>query len=163
MSVEFTLGSTLIGGSDGKASAYNVGDSGSIPGQGAKTPPCFLPRNHNINNRSNTVTNSIDFLKKALVIFLKNYFQVWRRPWCPTPVLLPGKFHGQMSLVGYSPWVAKSRTRLNDFIHFYSHWIILSNILFSTYFLHQNVLGRPAFNFSEVASWNERTKKESLT
>ena len=34
MSVEFTLGSTLIGGSDGKASAYNVGDSGSIPGSG---------------------------------------------------------------------------------------------------------------------------------
>ena len=30
-SVEFTLGSTLNGGSDGKASAYNVGDPGSIP------------------------------------------------------------------------------------------------------------------------------------
>ena len=24
--------------------------------------------------------------------------------WQPTPVLLPGKFHGQRSLVGYSPW-----------------------------------------------------------
>ena len=33
-SVEFTLGSTLNGGSDGKASAYNVGDPGSIPGLG---------------------------------------------------------------------------------------------------------------------------------
>ena len=22
----------------------------------------------------------------------------------PTPVFLPGKFHGQRSLVGYSPW-----------------------------------------------------------
>ena len=22
----------------------------------------------------------------------------------PTPVLLPGKFHGQRSLAGYSPW-----------------------------------------------------------
>ena len=22
----------------------------------------------------------------------------------PTPVLLPGEFHGQRSLVGYSPW-----------------------------------------------------------
>jgi len=28
----------------------------------------------------------------------------WRRKWQPTPVLLPGKFHGQRSLVGYSPW-----------------------------------------------------------
>ena len=27
----------------------------------------------------------------------------WRK-WQPTPVLLPGKSHGQRSLVGYSPW-----------------------------------------------------------
>ena len=25
----------------------------------------------------------------------------------PTPVFLPGKFHGQRSLVGYSPWDGK--------------------------------------------------------
>ena len=28
----------------------------------------------------------------------------WRRKWQPTPVLLPGKSHGQRNLVGYSPW-----------------------------------------------------------
>ena len=28
---------------------------------------------------------------------------LWRRKWQPTPVFLPGKFHGQRSLVGYSP------------------------------------------------------------
>ena len=27
-----------------------------------------------------------------------------RRQWHPTPVLLPGKSHGQRSLVGCSPW-----------------------------------------------------------
>ena len=27
--------------------------------------------------------------------------------WLPTPVLLPGKFHGQRSLEGYSPWGCK--------------------------------------------------------
>ena len=27
----------------------------------------------------------------------------WRRKWKPTPALLPGKSHGQRSLVGYSP------------------------------------------------------------
>ena len=27
----------------------------------------------------------------------------WRRKWQPTPVLLPGKFHGQRNLVNYSP------------------------------------------------------------
>ena len=28
----------------------------------------------------------------------------WRRAWQPTPVSLPGEFHGQRSLAGYSPW-----------------------------------------------------------
>ena len=28
----------------------------------------------------------------------------WRRKWQPTPVFLPGKFHGQRSLAGYSLW-----------------------------------------------------------
>ena len=28
----------------------------------------------------------------------------WSRKWQPTPKFLPGKFHGQSSLVGYSPW-----------------------------------------------------------
>ena len=28
----------------------------------------------------------------------------WRREWQPTPVSLPGQFHGQRSLAGYSPW-----------------------------------------------------------
>ena len=31
----------------------------------------------------------------------------WRRKWQSTPVLLPGKSHGQRSLVGYSPWGRK--------------------------------------------------------
>ena len=29
---------------------------------------------------------------------------IWRRQWQPTLVLLPGKSHGQRSLVGYSSW-----------------------------------------------------------
>ena len=31
-------------------------------------------------------------------------FIVQRRQWHPTPVLLPGKSHGQRRLVGCSPW-----------------------------------------------------------
>ena len=30
-----------------------------------------------------------------------------RRAWQPTPIFLLGKSHGQMSLVGYSPWGPK--------------------------------------------------------
>ena len=32
----------------------------------------------------------------------------WKRKWQPAPVILPGKFHGQKSLVGYSPWGCKT-------------------------------------------------------
>ena len=31
----------------------------------------------------------------------------WKRKWQPTPVFLPGKSHGQRSLVGYCPWGCK--------------------------------------------------------
>ena len=31
----------------------------------------------------------------------------WRRKWQPTPVFLPGRFHGKKSLAGYSPWASK--------------------------------------------------------
>ena len=27
----------------------------------------------------------------------------WRREWLPTPILLPGEFHGQRSQAGYGP------------------------------------------------------------
>ena len=38
--------------------------------------------------------------------YLSNTFP-WRRQWQPTPVLLPGKSHGQRSLVDYGPWDRK--------------------------------------------------------
>ena len=34
---------------------------------------------------------------------------IQRRQWHPTPVLLPGKSHGQRSLMGHSPWCCKVR------------------------------------------------------
>ena len=32
----------------------------------------------------------------------------------PTPVFLPGEFHGQRSLAGYSPWGRKESDILSD-------------------------------------------------
>ena len=37
----------------------------------------------------------------------KRHGFLWRREWQSTPVFLPGKFHRQRSLVGYSPWDRK--------------------------------------------------------
>ena len=31
----------------------------------------------------------------------------WRREWLPSPVFLPGEFHGQRRQAGYSPWGCK--------------------------------------------------------
>ena len=40
----------------------------------------------------------------------------WRRKWPPTPVFLPGEFHGQRSLVGYSPWGCKESDTTERFL-----------------------------------------------
>ena len=42
----------------------------------------------------------------------------WRRKWQPTPVLLPGKFHGPRSLVVYSPWRHKE-SDMTERLHFH--------------------------------------------
>ena len=38
----------------------------------------------------------------------------WRRKWKPILVFLPGEFHGQKSLVGYSPWDHKELDKIEQ-------------------------------------------------
>ena len=42
----------------------------------------------------------------------------WRTQWHPTPVLLPGKPHGQRSLVGCSPW-GRWESDMTERFHFH--------------------------------------------
>ena len=44
----------------------------------------------------------------------------WRRKWQPTPVFLPGKSHGQRSLVGYSSWGCKESDP-TEYTHTHTH------------------------------------------
>ena len=44
----------------------------------------------------------------------------WKRKWQSTPVLLPGKSHGQRSLVGYSPW-GRKELDTTERLHFHFH------------------------------------------
>ena len=37
----------------------------------------------------------------------------WKKEWLSSPVFLPGEFHGQRSLAGYSPWSHKESSRLD--------------------------------------------------
>ena len=60
----------------------------------------------------------------------------WRREWQPTPVFLPGEFHGQRSLVGCSPWGFKELDTPEQLsLHFqkntnqYKGWLITSFFL----------------------------------
>ena len=46
----------------------------------------------------------------------------WRREWLTTPVFLPGEFHGQGRLTGYSPWGCKEldMTELDSRFYFFT-------------------------------------------
>ena len=36
--------------------------------------------------------------------FVSYISKLWSKKWQPTPVFLPGEFHGQRSMADYSPW-----------------------------------------------------------
>ena len=53
-------------------------------------------------------------------------FDPWRREWLPTPIFLPGEFHGQRSLAGYTPWGHREsdmtkRLTLSLYTHTHTH------------------------------------------
>ena len=60
---------------------------------------CSLPGS-SVHRRS--IIGLVLFSRKADIAY-----SLWRRKWQSTPVLLPGKSHGQRSLIGYSPWGRK--------------------------------------------------------
>ena len=49
-------------------------------------------------------TSLVAQIVKNLPAMWETQVQSQRREWLPTPGFLPGEFHGQRSLVGYSPW-----------------------------------------------------------
>ena len=56
------------------------------------------------------------------LVLIPGWEDPWRRKWQPTPVLLPGKSHGQRSLIGYSPWDYKESDTTEQ-LHFISRHI----------------------------------------
>ena len=65
---------------------------------------------------TNTARGFPFYISSPVVIFR-------RRQWQPTPILLPGKSHGQRRLVGCNPWDCEESTWLNDFtltFHFHA-------------------------------------------
>ena len=54
----------------------------------------------------------------------------WRGKWQPTPVFLPGKFHGQRILAGYSPW-GRKESDMTESTHTHTH--THAHTVFKTY------------------------------
>ena len=91
----------------------------------------------------------------------------WIRKWQSTPIFLPGKFHGQSSLAGYSPWGHKESDMtewlttfhsysaalyvyiFNDVLFFYSYYwkqyVKYANIQNQNIFVWHHILGNNTY------------------
>ena len=55
--------------------------------------------------KTHTEINGVDLrAQKEIILILTTNLGHGRRKWQPSPAFLPGKYHGQRNLVGYSPW-----------------------------------------------------------
>ena len=120
------------GGSAGKKSACNAGDLGLIPwlgrspGEGKGYPFQYsafrIPRTYSpwgCKELDTTEWLSLSLFhwcligKESACQCRRHGFDPcvrkipWWREWQATPVFLPGAFHGQRSLAGYSAWICK--------------------------------------------------------
>ena len=79
---------------------------------------------------------------------------VWRRKWQTTLVSLPGEFHGQRSLVGYSPWGRKELDTTEWLTHTHTHCVCVSERMCSCIFKMSNsfIQGSASFFFEESES-----------
>ena len=98
---------------------------GDLPNLEIEPRPPILPVNFLPSESPGKSKDRLDFADNSICISLRLYWLSgkkskwqcgrcgfkprvgkisWRRKWQPTPVLLPGKSHGQRSLAGYIPW-----------------------------------------------------------
>ena len=88
--------------------SFNISPSNEHPGL-----PSVCPKNHLLSPKGSTRLPRWLSGKEYTCQCRRHGFDPWsmkipwRRKWQPTSAFLPGKFHGQRSLVGYSPWGRK--------------------------------------------------------
>ena len=81
----------------------------------------------------------------------------WRREWQPTPVFLPGEFHGQRSLAGWNllghkdldttEWLTHAYTHTHTHTHTQTHTLILVILNLSIHLEHLRWYERKRFHF----------------
>ena len=108
------------GGSDGKKSACNAGDLGSVPGLG-RSP-------------GEGIGYPLQYLWTSLVAQMVKNLPAMKETWIQSlgwedpmeegmpshPLFLPGEFHGQRSLAGYSPWGHKE-SNMTEWLRTHTH------------------------------------------
>ena len=81
----------------------------------------------------------------------------WGRKWQPTPVFLPGKWHGQRSLAGYSPLVTKE-SDTNLVTEWQQQMMTLSTCLFASSTTRVRFLGTGAPSCCSFGSCSSTTR-----
>ena len=142
---EYILNWDFSGGSDGKIAICNAGDLGSICGSGKSpgevngNPVQYSCLENSMDEGAKLQSMGLQWaghdwatnifpvtFKRAIIKLWKfpvsslgcGLQRYWRRRWHPTPVFLPGKFHGQRSLVGCSPW-SLEESDTTEWLHFH--------------------------------------------
>ena len=78
----------------------------------------------------------------------------WRRKWQPTPVLLPGKSHGQRSLVDYTT-ITIQKFKMPSWVHFLIHPHLCEHSYYLPEFVFYNPTCIPSFlKHQSVASFS---------
>ena len=88
----------------------------------------------------------------GMVFKVDTNYSSWRRKWQPTPVFLPGKFHGQRNLAGYSPWghkesattehISTNNSSLSLPYVYAAYHILVTVAVFIIYFYIDDSVGR---------------------
>ena len=95
---------------------------------GVNSFPCFS--NPTATTKYFVLKQSDDYkliLWNDIVFLVKDHPFCWRRKWQPTPVFLPGEFHGQRSLVSYSPWGSKELDRA-EWLSRHTYFMLVQNL-----------------------------------
>ena len=75
----------------------------------------------------------------------------WRRTWQPNPVFSSREFHGQRSLVGYSPW-GRKESGTTEWQRFHFQSPLKLHVIVCTFHKWRTILGKPEQLFKQLNS-----------
>ena len=116
---------------------YLLESSDTLPSDSKASVVFFRCSNHRLGFPGGTVVNESTRESRR---HRRCGFNLWVRKirvirkWKPIPVFLPGEFHGQRSLVGYSPWNCK-KGDTTEHAHTHTHTHTQSTDYLSSYIL----------------------------